>query len=60
MSREAQIVVAEGELSPEQAYEIDYDALNRPVFSWDSPGDLVIPPGGRTVLTVYCLGKVGW
>ncbi|TXT13431.1 hypothetical protein VHUM_00798 [Vanrija humicola] len=59
VSREAQVVVAEGELSPEQAYEVDYDTLNRPVFSWDSPGDLVIPPGGRTVLMVYCLGKVG-
>lgn len=59
-AREAQTLVAEGELSPEQAYELDWDTVNSPVFSWDQTKEVSIPPGGRSTLSVKCLGKVGW
>ncbi|WWC70625.1 uncharacterized protein I206_104576 [Kwoniella pini CBS 10737] len=60
-SREAQAIISEGELTAEQAYEIEYDQLNRPVFIWsrDEKEDVVIPPGGRINLDVQVLGKVG-
>jgi hypothetical protein len=59
-SRAAQAMLSEGELSSEQAYEIEWDIVNRPVFSWNAEGDMSIPPGGRTTITVTCLGKAGW
>ena len=58
--RDAQLVLSEGELSPEAAYEREWDIINRPVFSWESDAEMSIPPGGRTTVTVKCLGKVGW
>lgn len=60
VTREAQAILAEGEVSPEQAYELDFDSLNRPVFTWDNSAELSIPAGGRTTISVQCLGKVGW
>ena len=59
VSREAQHILAEGELSPEKAYELDNDSIQRPVFTWDNSTDLSIPPGGRATINVQCLGKVG-
>ena len=59
-TRAAQALLSEGELSSEQAYEIEWDIVNRPVFYWNVEGDMSIPPGGRTTVTVTCLGKVGW
>nr|XP_019045803.1 hypothetical protein I302_06194 [Kwoniella bestiolae CBS 10118]OCF24733.1 hypothetical protein I302_06194 [Kwoniella bestiolae CBS 10118] len=61
-AREAQAIIQEGELTPEQAYEIEYDQLNKPVFTWnqvDGKDRLEIQPGGRVTLEVKCLGKVG-
>ncbi|WVF69319.1 hypothetical protein IAT40_004095 [Kwoniella sp. CBS 6097] len=60
-AREAAAIIQEGELTPEQAYEIEWDRLKRPVFVWerDDKDQIVIPPGGRTTLSVRCLGKVG-
>jgi hypothetical protein len=58
--REALALVSEGELGPERAYELDWDTVHRPVFSWDQPAEVNVPPGGRTTLVVRCLGKVGW
>ncbi|WWC88812.1 uncharacterized protein L201_003725 [Kwoniella dendrophila CBS 6074] len=60
-AREAQAVIQEGELTPEQAYEIEYDQLHKPVFAWskDNNEKFEIAPGGRLNLDVKCLGKVG-
>ncbi len=59
-ARSAQHLIAEGELSPEQAYELEWDVANRPVFIWENQGETRIPAGGRATLSVRCLGKVGW
>lgn len=59
-AREAQTVIAEGELAPEHAYELDWDQINRPALTWENPTETNIPPGGRATLLVKCLGKVGW
>lgn len=59
-AREAQAIVAEGELSPEQAYELDWDQINRPSLVWENRGEMGIPPGGRVTLAIRCFGKVGW
>ena len=59
-AREAQAVIAEGELSPEHAYELDWDQLYRPALTWENPSETSIPPGGRVTLLVKCYGKIGW
>ena len=59
-ARSAHSLVAEGELSPEEAYELEWDSLNRPVFTWENEGDTTVQPGGRATISVRCLGKVGW
>ena len=59
-AREAQAVIAEGELAPEHAYELDWDQIKRPALTWENPTETTIPPGGRATLLVKCLGKVGW
>jgi hypothetical protein len=59
--RTAQLALAEGELGTEGQYEVEWDVINRPVFSWEGEGgDVKIPPGGSYTVTVRCLGKVGW
>jgi hypothetical protein len=55
-----QAYVAENELPPGEAYEIEAENLHRPVFSWSSSSAPLILPGASTVLEVQCLGKVGW
>ena len=57
-SRRAQALLSEGEMTSEQAYELEYDIVHRPVFSWTSE-QVSIAPGGRTTISVDCLGKVG-
>ncbi|WVQ81064.1 hypothetical protein IAT38_003171 [Cryptococcus sp. DSM 104549] len=62
--REAQAIIAEGDLTPEQAYEIEWDQINQPVFTWENEGKAAgeathIAPGGRATLLVRCLGKAG-
>lgn len=59
-TRAAQAILSEGELTSEQAYELEWDIVNRPVFSWKADEDMSILPGGRMTVTVTCLGKVGW
>jgi len=59
-AREAQAVIQEGELSPEHAYELDWDQKYQPALTWENPNENTIPPGGRVTLLVKCLGKVGW
>lgn len=60
VTREAQYLLADGEQTPQQAYELDYDISKQPVFTWDNTAPLSIPPGGRATLSVQVLGKVGW
>jgi hypothetical protein len=60
VTREAQYLLADGEQTPQQAYELDYDISKQPVFTWDNTAPLSIPPGGRAMLSVQVLGKVGW
>lgn len=52
--------VADNELAPGDAYEIEAENLHRPVFRWSSEEKPLILPGSSTVLEVKCLGKVGW
>lgn len=58
--RSARLILAEAELSPEEAYELELDMLTRPVFTWEPEGQSSVLPGGRSTITVSCLGKVGW
>ncbi|WRT67660.1 uncharacterized protein IL334_004632 [Kwoniella shivajii] len=60
-SRDSQAIIQEGELTPEQAYEIEFDQLNKPVFTWEKEhhDQIDIQPGGRMNINVKCLGKVG-
>jgi hypothetical protein len=53
-------VIQEGELSPEHAYELDWDQKYQPALTWENPDETSIAPGGRVTLLVKCLGKVGW
>nr|KIR86192.1 hypothetical protein I308_03729 [Cryptococcus tetragattii IND107] len=65
--RAATRILQESELGAEEAYELDWDVRNRNVFTWENPMILVagegeeslIIPGGRKVLKIRCLGKVG-
>ncbi|ORX40220.1 transport protein Trs120 or TRAPPC9 TRAPP II complex subunit-domain-containing protein [Kockovaella imperatae] len=58
-SRAARALISEGELTPQHAHELEWDILHRPVLTWDDDGESNIPPGGRTTISVKCLGKVG-
>ncbi|KIR54356.1 hypothetical protein I315_02836 [Cryptococcus gattii Ru294] len=65
--RAATGIVQECELGAEEAYELDWDVRNRNVFTWENPVTLdagegeesLIIPGGRKVLKIRCLGKIG-
>lgn len=57
----AQQALTEGDLPIAEAYETEYALLKRPVFSWksrDEPKE--VKPGKKAVLSVSCLGKIGW
>jgi len=57
----AQAALTEGDLSIYDAYETEYQLINRPVFSWDrTQEDTEIPAGKKVAITVSCNGKVGW
>lgn len=57
----AQQALADGELSVFDTYEMEYDLIHKPTFSWKSQKDFKeIAPGQKTVVTVVCFGKVGW
>ena len=60
LTRSVQTAITEGDLLPEQAYELEWDMLNRPVFTWEADAAVTIPPGGQFTLFIRCLGKVGW
>ena len=57
----AQAALAEGDLSIYDAYETEYQLINRPVFSWDrKQEDTEIPAGRKVAIVLTCSGKVGW
>lgn len=56
--REAQAALHE-ELGPRDAYAVEWDQRERPVMRWEQR-EVDIPPGGRAVVVVDCLGKIGW
>lgn len=57
----AQAALAEGDLSIYDAYETEYQLINRPVFSWDlEQEDTEIPAGKKVAVALTCNGKVGW
>ncbi|KAH9009241.1 transport protein Trs120 or TRAPPC9 TRAPP II complex subunit-domain-containing protein [Lactarius pseudohatsudake] len=56
----AQAALAEGDLSIYDAYETEYQLINRPVFSWDrEQEDTEIPAGRKVAIVLTCSGKVG-
>ncbi|KAG8935684.1 hypothetical protein FRC02_006960 [Tulasnella sp. 418] len=56
----AQQILLDPELSTAEAYELEYDITNRPVFTWDAAGqDISISPGQKSTASITCLGKVG-
>lgn len=59
-TREARALLVDGEVSLEQAYELEHDITKRPVFTLESEEPISIPAGGRSTVVVRCLGKVGW
>jgi hypothetical protein len=59
----AQQALADGDISISEAYEIEYDLLHKPVFTWKQEvdeGQFVIEPGMKKVVVVNCLGKAAW
>jgi len=57
----AQASLAEGDMSIYEAYESEYQLINRPVFSWDwEQEDTLIPPQTKVTVAIKCTGKVGW
>lgn len=56
----AQQTLQEGSLSTFDTYEMEYDLIQRPLFSWNQDEVHPLKPGERLTLNVQCLGKVGW
>lgn len=57
----AQEALSEGALSVFETYETEYDLLHRRAFSWRNDKEITnIPPKQKVVLSITCLGKVGW
>jgi len=57
----AQEALSEGELSVFEGYETEYDLLHRRAFSWRNDKEITnIMLNQKVVLSVTCLGKVGW
>ncbi|KAJ9124172.1 hypothetical protein QFC22_000969 [Naganishia vaughanmartiniae] len=60
LKRQNDALLDEGNLSETQSYEVERDALERPVLQWDRPADgIVIAPGQRGRLRIKCFGKPG-
>ncbi|KAG8710483.1 hypothetical protein FRC09_000112, partial [Ceratobasidium sp. 395] len=58
-----QQALSEGELTVAEAYETEYELVNRPVLKWDlgdaASSSLVLAPKQKMPLWVTCLGKEG-
>ncbi|KAI0054107.1 hypothetical protein FA95DRAFT_1591856 [Auriscalpium vulgare] len=56
----AQQALADGDLSVYDAYETEYELINRPVFSWDRAQETFeLAPGKKIGIVITCMGKVG-
>lgn len=52
--------LSDAELEAAEIYELEVDAVERPVFRWLGSQDFSIAPGSSRVLEVECRGKIGW
>ncbi|QRW27635.1 transport protein particle subunit [Rhizoctonia solani] len=59
-----QQALAEGELTIAEAYETEYELVNRPVLRWDLDGTdastITLAPRQKMPIWVTCFGKEGW
>ncbi len=55
----SQAFIADNDLSPAEAYEVEVESHQRPVFSWEPTSQPIILPGQTTILELDVLGKVG-
>ncbi|KAG8925375.1 hypothetical protein FRC01_010290 [Tulasnella sp. 417] len=55
----AQQSLADGELSVAEAYETEYDLVNRPVFTYQGISNQSIGPEKKATIAVTCFGKLG-
>ena len=56
----AQAYLAENELAPTEAFELEGESVHRPVFRWDGSPQTVIAPGASHIFEIQCRGKIGW
>ncbi|BGP16900.1 hypothetical protein JCM10213v2_004908 [Rhodosporidiobolus nylandii] len=59
LSASTQAYLAENDLPAAEAYELEADSLQRPVFRWSGSTAASILPGASHVLEIQCLGKIG-
>lgn len=60
LSQSIQAYLTDNELPAVEAYELQAEALQRPVFTWEGTKETSILPGAPHILEVKCLGKIGW
>lgn len=54
-------LLAEGDLSAFETYEMEYSLVEKSVFSWNSKRERgEIRPGEESVISVKCFGQAGW
>ncbi|GAA5987807.1 hypothetical protein JCM10908_007223 [Rhodotorula pacifica] len=51
--------LSEAELPAAELYELEADAVEKPVFRWLAHEDMTIAPGASRVLEIECRGKIG-
>ncbi|GAA5936717.1 TRAPPII-specific subunit TRS120 [Sporobolomyces koalae] len=59
LSQSIQAYLSENELPAVEAYELQAEALHRPVFAWEGSTKTSILPGASHVVEVKCRGKIG-
>lgn len=60
LSASTQAYLAENELAPVEAYELEGESVHRPVFRWEGSPQTAIAPGSSHIFEVQCRGKIGW
>jgi hypothetical protein len=61
LADQSERILGEGDADLFQAYEIEADLEERPVFLWEHADQpITIAPGAQHTLSVRCLGKLGW
>ncbi|BGP40785.1 hypothetical protein JCM10449v2_004750 [Rhodotorula kratochvilovae] len=59
LSASTQAYLAEYELSAPEAFELEADNIDRPVFRWNGSSQTAIAPGASHVVEIQCRGKIG-